>query len=151
MYTHFTFTLLAHCTSGAIRGSVSCSRTLRQGIELANCWLLNYFSTPIPLSPRGVRCVLHCCSSLRWGYVFNHSDTRNTALALSFTRKTKNTPATDTLRYDGSFLWLALAVALQCKIACFTTMCTLQVLFLLPVKSTTNQCSKPRKLCWMHN
>ena len=35
MYTHFTFTLMAHCTSGAIRGSVSCSRTLRQGIELA--------------------------------------------------------------------------------------------------------------------
>src|SRR4029434_6950250 len=31
----FTFTLMAHCTSGAIRGSVSCSRTLRQGIELA--------------------------------------------------------------------------------------------------------------------
>src|SRR4029434_4233984 len=31
MYTHFTFTLMAHCTSGAIRGSVSCSRTLRQG------------------------------------------------------------------------------------------------------------------------
>src|SRR4029434_8376363 len=30
------FTLMAHCTSGAIRGSVSCSRTLRQGIELAN-------------------------------------------------------------------------------------------------------------------
>src|SRR4029434_1815598 len=29
------FTLMAHCTSGAIRGSVSCSRTLRQGIELA--------------------------------------------------------------------------------------------------------------------
>src|SRR4029434_11359025 len=25
MYTHFTFTLMAHCTSGAIRGSVSCS------------------------------------------------------------------------------------------------------------------------------
>ena len=35
MYTHFTFTLMAHCTSGAIKGSVSCSRTLRQGIELA--------------------------------------------------------------------------------------------------------------------
>src|SRR4029434_1918920 len=29
------FTLMAHCTSGAIRGSVSCSRTLQQGIELA--------------------------------------------------------------------------------------------------------------------
>src|SRR4029434_1581532 len=28
MYTHFTFTLMAHCTSGAIRGSVPCSRTL---------------------------------------------------------------------------------------------------------------------------
>src|SRR4029434_5600097 len=28
MYSHFTFTLMAHCTSGAIRGSVSCSRTL---------------------------------------------------------------------------------------------------------------------------
>ena len=45
MYTHFTFTLMAHCTSGAIRGSVSCSRTLRQGIELATFWLLNDFST----------------------------------------------------------------------------------------------------------
>ena len=33
LYTHFTFTLMAH--SGAIRRSVSCSRTLRQGIELA--------------------------------------------------------------------------------------------------------------------
>src|SRR4029434_1754502 len=32
MYTHFTFTLMAHCTSVAIRGSVSCPRTLRQGI-----------------------------------------------------------------------------------------------------------------------
>ena len=45
MYTHFTFTLMAHCTSEAIRGSVSCSRTLRQGIELATFWLLNDFST----------------------------------------------------------------------------------------------------------
>src|SRR4029434_4110773 len=35
MNTHFTFTLMAHCTSGAIRGSVSCSRTFRQGILLA--------------------------------------------------------------------------------------------------------------------
>src|SRR4029434_6404529 len=32
---HFTFTLMAHCTSGAIRGAVPCSRTLRQGIKLA--------------------------------------------------------------------------------------------------------------------
>src|SRR4029434_8711213 len=40
MYTHFTFTLMAHCTSGAIRGSVSCSRTLRQGIDLATSNLL---------------------------------------------------------------------------------------------------------------
>ena len=45
LYTHFTFTLMAHCTSGAIRGSVSCSRTLQQGIELATFWLLNDFST----------------------------------------------------------------------------------------------------------
>src|SRR4029434_2624739 len=45
MYTHFTFTLMAHCTSGAIRGSVSCSRTLRQGIKLAPFCLLNDFST----------------------------------------------------------------------------------------------------------
>src|SRR4029434_3335737 len=43
MYTHFTFTLMAHCTSGAIRGSVSCSRTLRPGIELATFCLLNDF------------------------------------------------------------------------------------------------------------
>src|SRR4029434_6725527 len=41
----FTFTLMAHCTSGAIRGSMSCSRTLRQGIELATSCLLNDFST----------------------------------------------------------------------------------------------------------
>src|SRR4029434_6583369 len=45
MYTHFTFTLMAHCTSGVIRGSVSCSRTLRQGIELATFCLLNDFFT----------------------------------------------------------------------------------------------------------
>src|SRR4029434_961438 len=51
MYTHFIFTLMAHCTSGAIRGSVSCSMTLRQGIKLANFGLLNDFSTPVPLSP----------------------------------------------------------------------------------------------------
>src|SRR4029434_1980515 len=42
---HVTFTLMAHCTSGAIRGSVSCSRTLRQGIELATFRLLNDFFT----------------------------------------------------------------------------------------------------------
>src|SRR4029434_5411637 len=45
MYTHFTFTLMAHCTSGAIRGSVSCSRMLRQGIELATFCLINDFFT----------------------------------------------------------------------------------------------------------
>src|SRR4029434_8395784 len=45
LYTHFTFTLMAHCTSGAIRGSVSCSRMLRQGIELATFRLLNDLST----------------------------------------------------------------------------------------------------------
>src|SRR4029434_10282598 len=39
--THFTFTMLAHCTSGAIRGSVSCLRTLRQGVELTTFCLLN--------------------------------------------------------------------------------------------------------------
>src|SRR4029434_6430253 len=42
---HFPFTLMAHCTSGAIRGSVSCSRTLRQGIELATFRLLTDFFT----------------------------------------------------------------------------------------------------------
>src|SRR4029434_965773 len=51
MYTHFTVTLMAHCTSGAIRGSVPCSRTLRQRIELATFRLLNDFSTTVPLSP----------------------------------------------------------------------------------------------------
>src|SRR4029434_1161496 len=35
----FTFTLMAHCTSGAIRGSVSCSKTLRQGIECWGAWV----------------------------------------------------------------------------------------------------------------
>src|SRR4029434_5236444 len=44
MYTHFTFTLMAHCTSGAIRGSVPCSWTLRQGIELAT-----FYWTAAPL------------------------------------------------------------------------------------------------------
>src|SRR4029434_4997488 len=44
------FTLMAHCTSGAIRGSVSCSRTLRQGIEPATFCLLNDFFTTVPLS-----------------------------------------------------------------------------------------------------
>ena len=39
MYTHFT--LMAHCTSGAIRGSVSCSRSLRQGIELTTLITVN--------------------------------------------------------------------------------------------------------------
>src|SRR4029434_4715586 len=39
------FTLMAHCTPGAIRGSVSCPRTLRQGIELATFCLLNDFFT----------------------------------------------------------------------------------------------------------
>src|SRR4029434_113091 len=48
---HFTFTLMAHCTSGAIRGSVSCSRTLRQGIELATFGVLNDFSTPCTTPP----------------------------------------------------------------------------------------------------
>src|SRR4029434_858484 len=45
LYTHFTFTLMAHCTSGAIRGSVSCSRTLSQGIELAPLLIATDFST----------------------------------------------------------------------------------------------------------
>src|SRR4029434_2801730 len=45
MYTHFTFTLMAHCTSEAIRGSESRSRMLRQGIELAPFCLLNDFFT----------------------------------------------------------------------------------------------------------
>src|SRR4029434_4065450 len=37
------YTLMAHCTSGVIGGSVPCSRTLRQGIELATFCLLNDF------------------------------------------------------------------------------------------------------------
>src|SRR4029434_3283358 len=45
VYTFFTFTLMAHCTSGAIRGSVSCSRTPRQGIEPETSYLQNDFST----------------------------------------------------------------------------------------------------------
>src|SRR4029434_11284948 len=44
-YNVYTFSLMAHCTSGAIRGSVSCSRTLRQGIELVTFCLLNDFFT----------------------------------------------------------------------------------------------------------
>src|SRR4029434_1805879 len=51
--TFYIFTLMAHCTSGAIRGSVSCSRTLRQGIEVATFLLLNDFSTTVPLSTSG--------------------------------------------------------------------------------------------------
>src|SRR4029434_11077536 len=36
IYTHFTFSLMAHCTSAAIRGSVSCSRTLPTGNRTGN-------------------------------------------------------------------------------------------------------------------
>src|SRR4029434_9094333 len=54
-----TFTLMAHCTSGAIRRSVSCSRTLRQGIELATFCLLNDFSTSCTtVAPRLDPCTL---------------------------------------------------------------------------------------------
>src|SRR4029434_110930 len=54
MYTHFKFTLMAHCTSGAIRGSVSNSRTLRQGIELATLLItkrLLYHRTTVARPP----------------------------------------------------------------------------------------------------
>src|SRR4029434_2062422 len=55
VYTHFTFTLMAHCTSGAIRGSVSCSRTLRQGIELATlCFLNDFFTSCTTVAPVAV-------------------------------------------------------------------------------------------------
>ena len=43
MYTHFTL----------FRGSVTCSRTLRQRIELATFWLLNDFSTSCTTVPIG--------------------------------------------------------------------------------------------------
>src|SRR4029434_3856652 len=47
------FFYISHCTSGAIRNSVSCSRTLRQGIERATFCLLNDFftscSTVVPI------------------------------------------------------------------------------------------------------
>src|SRR4029434_5601681 len=45
VYTFLHFTLMARCTSGAFWGSVSCLRTLRQGIELATFCLLNDFFT----------------------------------------------------------------------------------------------------------
>ena len=51
MYTHFTFTLMAHCTSGAIRGSVSCSRTLRQGIATF-CLLNDFFISCTTVAPK---------------------------------------------------------------------------------------------------
>src|SRR4029434_9776263 len=35
MYTHFTFTLIAHCTSGAIRGSVLLKDTSTLSLSLA--------------------------------------------------------------------------------------------------------------------
>src|SRR4029434_3167162 len=62
---HLTFTLMAHCPSGAIRGSVSCSRTLRQRIKLATFCLLNDFFTSCTtvapniriISPIPVRCL----------------------------------------------------------------------------------------------
>src|SRR4029434_5828325 len=69
-HTHFTFTLMAHCTLGAIRGSVSCSRTLQQGFELATFRLLNDFSTTLPLSPPLFHCecggsLFDCCQICR--------------------------------------------------------------------------------------
>src|SRR4029434_7372877 len=55
------FTLMAHCTSGAIRGSVSCSRTLRQYNRTSNLLItkrllyLLYHCRP---------CALKLCSSV---------------------------------------------------------------------------------------
>src|SRR4029434_11241299 len=66
----YTFTLMAHCTSGAIRGSVSCARTLRQGIEPATFCLLNDFSTPVPLSPH--QCQASRTPSQRQRHVKTH-------------------------------------------------------------------------------
>src|SRR4029434_1348005 len=73
MYTHFTFTLMAHCTSGAIRGSVSCSRTLRQGIELATFCLLNDFFTScttvaplLPVTPLLLQPFFKPCNTLKF-------------------------------------------------------------------------------------
>src|SRR4029434_6396879 len=40
MYTHFTFTLMAHCTSGAIRGSVSVLKDASTGNRTSNLHLL---------------------------------------------------------------------------------------------------------------
>src|SRR4029434_2911021 len=61
MYTHFTVTLMAHCTSGAIRGSVSCSRTLRQGIELATlCFLNDFFTSCTTVAPMYSICICIC-------------------------------------------------------------------------------------------
>src|SRR4029434_1570372 len=50
---------MEHCTSGAIRGSVSCSRTLRQGIELEQPFDYLTTSLPtVPLSPQLSLCLL---------------------------------------------------------------------------------------------
>src|SRR4029434_4037055 len=65
---HFTFTLMAHCTSGAIRGSVSCSRTLRQGIELndfsTSCTTAAPYSYDVPKTQCYFRCDLWSLTAL---------------------------------------------------------------------------------------
>ena len=83
---HFTFTLMAHCTSGAIRGSVSCSRTLRQGIELAAFCLLNDLSTSCTtVAPKHTHTRRHTHTqpglsvlTHLYGHTHTHTHTKNT-------------------------------------------------------------------------
>src|SRR4029434_7736665 len=71
MYTHFTFTLMAHFTSCAIRGSVSCSRTLRQGIQLCN----------LLITKRLLYLLYHCRPHL-WSLVYCFPRAGRASLAL---------------------------------------------------------------------
>ena len=66
MYTHFLHLHWWHTAhQEQLGGSVSCSRTLRQGIELATFWFLNDFSTTVPLSYQSpYRQVSSLCSHL---------------------------------------------------------------------------------------
>src|SRR4029434_7677375 len=102
MYTHFTFTLMAHCTSGAIRGSVSCSRTLRQGIELIDLLItkrllyLLYHCRP-PYTHARSRTLTHLLTHLHL-----HTYTHNTDSHLGSQEPTSGEP----FFYFLLFIWL---------------------------------------------
>src|SRR4029434_11032032 len=73
------FTLMAHCTSGAIRGSVSCSRTLQQGISnlliTKQLLYLQYHCRPHPTATTTTNC--SSLKFLRVKYTTNFSQKCN--------------------------------------------------------------------------